>query len=200
LRSLQLKQDVGLRQLLWNLGSAKLRYEKSDDSLLCYQCATTSPDSHECKDDFGGLVNTSLGLTNKYFKNCTAANQNWTRCMILEAEGALGVQTFFHRGCHDGVHFSKLHQHQNFQNLPTNNESTCARITDSRESVCFRFCDTDFCNGPQATPDPCNRNSTSNSAIGCGSVALRGTMPFSGVAVSVLVHCVVVSRLGQFFQ
>ena len=112
-----------------------------------------------------------------------------------------GVQTFFHRGCHDGVTFSKLHEHPRFKGLPPNNQTTCARITTSRESVCFTFCDKDFCNGPQPPevkedPLPCDANSTD--VMGCGALGLRGTMTLTGVLAAIQI-CALTLFLGFSF-
>ncbi|GFR65717.1 hypothetical protein ElyMa_003665600 [Elysia marginata] len=156
------------------------------ESLSCYQCATTAK-HHECKDDYGGFVNTSMGLTHKYDKNCTAANVNWTRCMILTAQGQAGVETVFHRGCHDGETFSILHDSPKFRGLPPNNQTTCGRIASSRELVCFTFCATDFCNGPQPPPpipDPCSNTSASYAGDArCGATGLQGTVTLTSMLV-----------------
>ncbi|GFO42480.1 hypothetical protein PoB_006898500 [Plakobranchus ocellatus] len=173
-----------------------LLFTSVTECLQCFQCGTTS-EFDECKDDWSGLVNTSIGITDKYAKDCTAANVNWTRCMILESEGS-GRQTLFHRGCHDGVTFSKLYSHHRFENIPPNNESTCATIVETREFVCFRFCDTDYCNGPQPPikTDPCTGNATyfDIDPATCGTARVQQAVS----VMELLIVCAVVIFLGLF--
>ncbi|XP_059138754.1 uncharacterized protein LOC131927106 [Physella acuta] len=115
---------------------------------MCYQCATSSS-SNDCITDWGGLVNTSRGLAKHYAKNCTDTRKTFDRCVIESAEVG-GKFILYNRDCHDGLNFTKIFEDPKFVNLPPNNESTCGQV--NNYLVCYRFCKTDFCNGPQAPP------------------------------------------------
>ncbi|XP_059138743.1 uncharacterized protein LOC131927100 [Physella acuta] len=146
------------------------------DSLLCYQCVATAPNM-PCVNDYQGMVNTSLGIGKAYFKNCTAANITWDRCVIVYVEQYGSVQ-FFNRECHDGKTFQSKIDLPEFHNLPANNETTCGRNYDG-QAICFRFCQTDFCNGPQKPPEvekksPCNESTMLDYFDDCSAASLLG--------------------------
>ncbi|XP_059138753.1 uncharacterized protein LOC131927105 [Physella acuta] len=122
------------------------------EALLCYQCASTSPDG-PCVTDISGLVNTSLGISSKYYQNCSASKPTWDRCMI-ETAATSGIYTLYHRGCHDGVNFTSGFDSPRFHGLDPNNLTTCEFINLIGKLVCYTFCQKDFCNGPQPPEVP----------------------------------------------
>ncbi|XP_059164335.1 uncharacterized protein LOC131947202 [Physella acuta] len=130
------------------------------ECLLCYQCGDTS-EHQNCLHDWQGLINTSLGNSTLYKKDCTAMNKNWTMCMIESAETE-GKYTLFHRGCTDGESFPEKFNSSRFTNIAANNASTCAYLPGLTRLVCYRYCQTDYCNGPQ--PPSCNGSSLCDAA------------------------------------
>ncbi|CAL1531028.1 unnamed protein product [Lymnaea stagnalis] len=133
-----------------------ISFLKFGGCLMCYQCGSTT-DASDCFTDVGGLVNASKGLRSNYHyaKNCTASKPEWDRCMIEEAKAANDKVSLFHRGCHDGKTF--LADDPRFVHLKPNNASTCAIINELDMVICYSFCMTDFCNGPQPEDKvPCN--------------------------------------------
>lgn len=126
--------------------------------LMCFQCSTTGPDV-DCMSDTVGLVNASLGITQKYAKNCTDADPEWDRCMI-ETVQYNGKYLEFHRACTDGKTFPLHFNVSRFQDLAADNATTCAYITELKQVACYSFCRADFCNGPQPEPKKPCRNVT----------------------------------------
>ncbi|CAL1537042.1 unnamed protein product [Lymnaea stagnalis] len=140
------------------------------DALLCYQCAISGAD-RPCITDMSGFYNTSLKLTKKYFKDCTATNPHWDRCVIETAESG-GIITLFNRDCHDGLNFTEGFDDPKFRNLPANNYTTCVQKNLLGKLVCYTFCATDFCNGPQPPPTKtCNETELEYGDV-CGATAM----------------------------
>ncbi|CAL1531029.1 unnamed protein product [Lymnaea stagnalis] len=128
------------------------------DSIMCFQCASTGPED-KCIWDTEGLINSSLGISHGYDKDCNDAYEAWDRCMIESVEYQEKV-TVFHRGCHDGKNFPLHFNNSRFINVAPDNATTCAYVTAVKKLVCYTFCMTDFCNGPQPeVKKPC-RNVT----------------------------------------
>ncbi|XP_059138755.1 uncharacterized protein LOC131927107 [Physella acuta] len=120
------------------------------EALLCYQCPATSS-NEPCVTDISGMVNTSLGISRKYFQNCSESKPTWDRCMIETAQ-VNRAYVLYHRGCHDGVNFTSGFDTPRFRGLNPNNLTTCEFI--SPMIVCYTFCQKDFCNGPQPPEIP----------------------------------------------
>lgn len=130
---------------------------KFSASLMCYQCASTT-DTSDCYNDYEGFLNASQGIKTNYpyAKNCTSSKPTWDRCMIESAKTD-GKVTLYHRGCTDGKNFPDKLDDPRFLHLKPNNVTTCGLNNEVGMFVCYTFCVTDFCNGPQfeAKP-PCN--------------------------------------------
>jgi len=128
---------------------------KESQSILCYQCASTSPENNSCQLNTEGMLNDTndfiehsnhTDYVRGFIKNCTAAKASWDRCMIEERR-TNGAIKHYHRGCADGVNLD--FEHERFVNVTPTNASTCADV--GNHLVCYTMCDTDLCNGPQAT-------------------------------------------------
>ncbi|BFZ23405.1 hypothetical protein BsWGS_26444 [Bradybaena similaris] len=125
--------------------------------IQCYQCATTNS-SGACVTDTQGLVNSSVGIGNKYIKNCTKIRNDLDRCMILYKEVNKNI-VVYNRDCHNGTYFPEDYYSPLFDNVNPINQTVCDVIKDS--FVCYRSCKTSFCNGPQ--PGPCDFYRANNS-------------------------------------
>uniref|UniRef100_A0A0B6ZGR7 Protein quiver n=1 Tax=Arion vulgaris TaxID=1028688 RepID=A0A0B6ZGR7_9EUPU len=146
---------------------------QSEGVLQCFQC-TTSNSTADCVTDLRGMINSSLGLTLKYTKNCTTIRKDLDRCMILYKE-VDGTKKFYSRDCHNGTYFPDDFQSPLFDNILPNNQTTCDIVKGT--VVCYRSCNTSFCNGP--APTLCDRQNINTSYVaGEGESACGAVVPY----------------------
>jgi len=167
-------------------------------AISCYSCYGTRKNS-SCESDYQGLVNASVLWNNgtivpgSYVNNCSLSSESgWDYCMILTREDINTGVYFYQRACTgfpdtqmDDVRFRDIN--------PRSNSTTCSSTL---PVVCYTYCHTDLCNGPQRpaeAEDDCadynatDPNITKEMYDRCAAASLKsGNVLFQSVTIILL--------------
>ncbi|XP_076451411.1 uncharacterized protein LOC143287336 [Babylonia areolata] len=135
------------------------------DGLICYSCHL-QPGRNHCTDsaqlatarkafELEKAQNLTIdeyhGLTRKFSDYLSVCSQSMPYCVIESIVTAVQYKLMY-RDCSDGSHFATQVKGTRLENLPPDNATHCAYVSDVGAQVCVSLCNTgDFCNGPSGS-------------------------------------------------